>query len=74
MYRLSKRVKTLDRSPGGDPSAKGITPVAAARLASTLELMGTRDQLAIPRLVGAARKNFSETQGPEDLQDRSQPR
>jgi len=53
MYRLSKRVKTLDRSPGGDPSAKGITPVAAARLASTLELMGTRDQLAIPRLVGA---------------------
>jgi hypothetical protein len=32
--------------------AKGITPVAAARLASAADLMGTGDQLAIPRLEG----------------------
>ncbi len=32
--------------------AKRITPVAAARLASAADLMGTGDQLAIPRLEG----------------------
>ena len=32
--------------------AKRISPLAAARLASAADLMGTGDQLAIPRLEG----------------------
>jgi len=54
MHRLSKRDTPSDRGPGGDGAlAKRITPVAPARLASAADLMGTGDQLAIPRLEGA---------------------
>jgi hypothetical protein len=53
MHRLSKRDTPSDRGAGGDGAlAKGITLVAAARLASAAELMGAGDQLAIPRLEG----------------------
>src|SRR5579863_3871804 len=53
MHRLSKRDTAFDRGAGGDGTlAKRIIPVAAARLASAPALMGTGDQLSIPRLEG----------------------
>ncbi len=53
MYRLSKGDATVDRGAGGDGAlAKRITPVAAVRLASAADLMGTGEQLNIPRLDG----------------------
>ena len=52
MYGLSKRNETAGGGAGDNALAKGISPVAAARLASAADLMGTGDQLAIPRLEG----------------------
>ena len=53
MQRLSKSDTPLGGGAGnGGALAKRIAPVAAARLASTTELMGAGDQLAIPRLLG----------------------
>jgi hypothetical protein len=53
MLRLSKCDTPCNRGAGGDGAlAKRITPVAAARLASAADLMGTGDQLSIPRLGG----------------------
>jgi len=53
MYRLSKRDEIAKRGVRGDGTlAKRITPVATARLASAADLMGTGDQLTIPRLEG----------------------
>ena len=53
MHRLSECDAPSDRGArGAGALAKRITPVAAARLASTADLMGTGDQLSIPRLEG----------------------
>jgi hypothetical protein len=53
MHPLSKCDTPSDRGDGGDGAlARRITPVAAARLASAADLMGTGDQLSIPRLEG----------------------
>ena len=53
MQRLSKSDTLLGGGAGNSGVlAKRVAPVAAARLASTAELMGTGDRLAIPRLLG----------------------
>ncbi|HEV2495728.1 MAG TPA: hypothetical protein VG204_21945 [Terriglobia bacterium] len=53
MHGLSNGDEIDNRGAGGDGAlAKRITPVAAARLASAADLMGTGDQLSIPRLEG----------------------
>ena len=52
MYGLSKSDETAGGGAGDNALAKGISPVAPSRLASAADLMGTGDQLAIPRLEG----------------------
>jgi hypothetical protein len=53
MYRLSKSDKALDRGTEDHGAlAKGITSVAPAGLPTPVLLMGTGDQLSIPRLEG----------------------
>ena len=59
MHRLSKSDATADRGAGGDGTlAKRISAVAAARLASAADLMGTGYQLTIPRLEGVPLEYF----------------
>jgi len=53
MHRLPKFDQTTDRGLGFNGAlAKGLTSIAAARLASATDLMATGDQLSIPRLEG----------------------